>query len=99
LMERYLSAADEVSQVAVGDPAIGPSARTYHVRADTSQADHVEGLPLGTRGGLAARPTLPLDGEYIIKVKLLDTNLGSIRGLEYFQQLEIAMDGARVHLV
>ena len=46
-----------------------------------------------------ARPTLPLDGEYTIKVKLLQTNLGSVRGLEYPQQLEISVDGARVHLV
>jgi hypothetical protein len=99
LMERYLAAADEVSALAVGDPAIGPSARTYHVRGDQSQSDHVDGLPLGTRGGLLVRPTLPLDGEYVIKVKLLQTNLGSIRGLEYPQQLEIAVDGARVHLV
>jgi Protein of unknown function (DUF1592)/Protein of unknown function (DUF1588)/Protein of unknown function (DUF1587)/Protein of unknown function (DUF1585)/Protein of unknown function (DUF1595)/Planctomycete cytochrome C len=99
LMERYLAAADEVSALAVGDPAIGPSARTYHVRGDQSQSDHVDGLPLGTRGGLLVRPTLPLDGEYVVKVKLLQTNLGSIRGLEYPQQLEIMVDGARVHLV
>ena len=64
LMERYLSAADQVSALAVGDPAILPSSFTYHVRADTSQSEHVDGLPLGTRGGLLARPTLPLDGEY-----------------------------------
>ena len=99
LMERYLSAADQVSALAVGDPAILPALVTYHVRGDTSQSDHVDGLPLGTRGGLMARPTLPLDGEYTIKVKLLQTNLGSVRGLEYPQQLEISVDGARVHLV
>ena len=98
LMDRYLSAADEVSALAVGDPAIGPSARTYHVRGDTSQSDHVEGLPLGTRGGLLVHLTLPLDGDYVIRVKLLQTNLGSVRGLEYPQQLEVAVDGTRVHL-
>ena len=99
LMERYLSAADQVSALAVGDPTILPASFTYHVRSDTSQSDHVDGLPIGTRGGLMARPTLPLDGEYVIKVKLLQTNLGSVRGLEYPQQLEISVDGARVHLV
>jgi hypothetical protein len=98
LMERYLSAAGRISALAVGSPAIGPGSETFHIRGDASQTDHVEGLPLGTRGGLVARPTLPLDGEYVIKVKLLYTNLGSIRGLEYPQQLEIAVDGARVHL-
>jgi cytochrome c551/c552 len=99
LMERYLSAADQVSALAVGDPEILPNSLTYHVRADTSQSDHVDGLPLGTRGGLLVRPTLPLDGEYVLKVKLLQTNLGSVRGLEYPQQLEVSVDGVRVHLV
>jgi hypothetical protein len=49
-------------------------------------------------GGLVVHPTLPLDGEYVIKVKLLQTNLGSIRGLEFPDQLEILIDGERVHL-
>jgi hypothetical protein len=99
LMERYLSAAGDISAMAVGDPSILPSSRTYHVVPDTSQADHIEGLPLGTRGGLLARVTLPLSGDYLIKVKLLQTNLGSVRGLEYPQQVEISVDGVRVHLV
>src|SRR4051812_5570849 len=99
LMERYLSAAGDISATAVGDPSILPSSRTYHVVPDTSQADHIEGLPLGPRGGLVARVTLPLSGEYLIKVKLLQTNLGSVRGLEYPQQVEVSVDGVRVHLV
>jgi len=98
LVDRYLAAADQVSALAVGDRTIGPTMRTFHVRADASQSDHVDGLPLGTRGGIRAVATLPLDGEYQIKVKLLYTNLGSIRGLEYPQQLEIAIDGERLHL-
>jgi hypothetical protein len=42
--------------------------------------------------------TFPLDGEYVIKVKLLETNLGSIRGLENVHQLEVTVDGERVLL-
>ena len=42
--------------------------------------------------------TFPLDGEYVIKVKLLEINLGSIRGLEYQHQLEVTVDGERVLL-
>jgi hypothetical protein len=42
--------------------------------------------------------TFPLDGEYVIKVKLLEINLGSIRGLEYEHQLEVTVDGERVLL-
>jgi hypothetical protein len=45
-----------------------------------------------------ATHTFPLDGEYVIKVKLLEINLGSIRGLEYEHQLEVTIDGERVLL-
>ena len=99
LLEGYLTAAGRISALAVGDIALGPSSQTFHVRGDASQADHVEGLGLGTRGGLLAQPTLPLDGEYVIKVKLLQTNLGSVRGLQSEDQVEITVDGERVHLV
>jgi hypothetical protein len=98
LVEGYLTAAGRISAIAVGDPSIGPSSQTFHVRGDASQSEHVEGLGLGTRGGLLARATLPLDGEYVIKVKLLQTNLGSVRGLQSADQLEITVDGERVHL-
>jgi hypothetical protein len=45
-----------------------------------------------------ATHTFPLDGDYVIKVKLLETNLGSIRGVEYRNDLEITVDGERVLL-
>jgi uncharacterized protein DUF1587 len=80
LLEGYLTAAGRISALAVGDPSIGPTSQTFHVRGDASQTEHVEGLGLGTRGGLLGEPTLPLDGEYVINVK--QTNLGSVRGLE-----------------
>jgi hypothetical protein len=55
-------------------------------------------LPLGTIGGLMLHPILPLDGEYQFQVRLFRTNLGTMRGLEYPHQLEISVDGERVHL-
>ena len=98
LLERYLSAAAKISAVAVGAPAITASSETYRIRGDASQADEDGDLPFGTRGGLSALHTFPLDGDYVIKVKLLETNLGSIRGLEYEHHLEIAVDGERALL-
>ena len=98
LLEHYLSAARKISALAVGDLAIGPSTDTYRVRGDMSQDVHREGLPLGTRGGLQVRHTFPLDGEYVIKVKLLETTLASVRGLEYAHQLEVLLDGERIHV-
>ena len=98
LLESYLSAAAKISALAVGSPKITASSETYKVRGDMSQTEHLEGMPLGTRGGVSARHTFPLDGEYVIRVKLVETNLGTIRGLQDENQLEIAVGGQRVLL-
>ena len=99
LLESYLSAAGRISALAVGDPKTPPMGEVYRVRQDASQSRHVEGLPLGTVGGFVdPTATLPLDGEYQFQVKLFRTNLGTMRGLEFPHQLEISVDGQRVHL-
>lgn len=98
LLESYLSAAAKISALVVGSPKITANSETYRVRGDLSQNDHLEGLPLGTRGGVAAKHTFQLDGEYMFKVKLVETNLGTIRGLQDENQLEIAVEGQRVLL-
>ena len=98
LLERYLAAAGTISALAVGSPSIVAGSETYRIRGDASQTGQDEALPPGTRGGLMALHTFPLDGEYVIKVKLLEINLGSIRGLEYENQLEVTLDGERVLL-
>ena len=40
-----------------------PTEATYLAPGDTSQNQHVEGLPLGTRGGMIAHHDFPADGE------------------------------------
>ena len=97
LQERYLSAAARVSALAIGDPSRGPVAETYRVRQDLSQNQHIDGLPLGTVGGMAARHFFPLDGEYQFQIRLQQTNFGNLRGLDYPQQIELTIDGQRVH--
>jgi hypothetical protein len=98
LLERYLTAADRVSALAVGDPATAPGSETYYTRGDQSQSQQLEGLPLGTVGGIGVRHWFPLDGDYVFQVALTRTNLDAIRGLEHEHQLEIAVDGERVFL-
>ncbi len=93
LLERYLAAAGKISSLAVGDPDIGAAGETFRIRQDASQDIHIEGLPLGTVGGILARTTLPLDGTYDFSIKLFRTNLGVVRGLEYEHQLEYTVDG------
>jgi hypothetical protein len=98
LLESYLTAAERISALALGDGRTPPAGEVYRVRQDASQDRHVEGLPLGTIGGLLIETTLPVDGEYQFQVRLFRTNLGTMRGLEYEHQLEISVDGERVHL-
>jgi Protein of unknown function (DUF1592)/Protein of unknown function (DUF1588)/Protein of unknown function (DUF1587)/Protein of unknown function (DUF1585)/Protein of unknown function (DUF1595)/Planctomycete cytochrome C len=99
LMERYLSASWNISRAAVGNPGIAPSTVTYRVRPDLSQDQHIDGMPLGTRGGILIQHTFPLDGEYTIKVRLWRNTFDLMRGMEDPHDIEIAMDGARLQLV
>lgn len=98
LLERYMDAAGKVSALAVGDPDVGPSSETFRIRQDASQDIHLEGMPIGTIGGILAKVTLPLDGFYDLTVRMFRTNLGVTRGLEYEHQIEYTVDGTRVHL-
>jgi mono/diheme cytochrome c family protein len=98
LMEQYVSAAGKVSSLAVGDPDVSPAAEVYTTPQDASQDRHVEGLPFGTIGGILAKPTIQVAGEYELSATFFRTNLGVLRGLEYEHQLEYAVDGERVHL-
>ena len=98
LLERYMDAAGKVSALAVGDPDVGPSSEAFRIRQDASQDIHLEGMPIGTVGGIMAKVTLPLDGDYVFTVRMFRTNLGVTRGLEYEHQIEYAVDGKRVHV-
>jgi hypothetical protein len=98
LLERYLSAADLISSLALGDLAAQPLATTYRVKLDLSQDQHIEGLPLGTVGGLKVEHFFPLDGEYEFSANLLRTNLEYMRGIELPHQLEMSVDGQRIFL-
>jgi hypothetical protein len=99
LMERYLSASWNVSRMAVGNMKIAPSTVVYRVRPDLSQDQHLDGLPLGTRGGILEKHTFPLDGEYLIKVRLWRNTFDLLRGVEDPHTIEIAVDGERVQSV
>ena len=97
-VEQYLSAAGKIAALAVGDPDTGPAAQMFRIRQDASQDIPVVGMPLGTVGGGMARVVAPLDGEYRLDVTFFKSNLGAMKGLELEHELEIAVDGERVHL-
>ncbi len=99
LMERYLSASWNISREAVGDSRIAPVTATYRVRPDLSQDQHIDGLPLGTRGGILVQHTFPLDGEYVIKLRLWRNTFDLMRGMEDAHEIEINLDGVRIGAV
>ncbi len=70
LLEAYMTAATRISRMAVGFWK-SPTAAAYIAPPDSSQNEHIEGLPLGTRGGMAVRHTFPADGEYHFSVQNL----------------------------
>jgi len=99
LLQRYMSASWNISRLAIGNPSITADTSTYRAKPDLSQDGHIEGLPLGTRGGMIVRHNFQLDGEYDIKVRLWRATAEIIKGLEEPHQLEISVDGVRAKLV
>ncbi len=64
LIQGYVSAALKISRLAVGDKTMGPSQLTFTPPPGLAQDRHIEGLPLGTRGGMLIHHTFPVDAEY-----------------------------------
>jgi mono/diheme cytochrome c family protein len=67
-IEAYASAAAKISRIAVGDMSIGLDRVTYRAPSDLAQDVHLDGQPLGTRGGLIVRHQFPLDAEYDLEI-------------------------------
>jgi hypothetical protein len=78
---QYIDAARAIAQQAVGDLDAPPIATTYGDPANMvislppqgapgtgRQQHHVEGMPLGTRGGFVVEHDFPADGEYELTV-------------------------------
>ena len=95
LLERYMSAARKVSRLAIGDPAV--RAHLYRVPRTLVQDGRTdEDLPIGTRGGVAIRHYFPVDGEYLIKLRMKRNRIDEIRGLLHTYRIDVLIDGKRV---
>jgi hypothetical protein len=95
LMDRYISAAQKISRLAVGTPGRSPGGETMRIRADVTQEEHVEGLPIGTRGGALIPYTFPQDGEYEIQLRLARDRNEHLEGLQEPHELEVLLDRER----
>ncbi len=95
LLERYVGAAEKISRLAVGRVA-EPTGVTFRTDPDLTQEKHVEGLPLGTRGGLLATWNFPADGVYEFSVRLARDRNEHVEGLREPHDLELLIDRERI---
>ncbi|PYR70768.1 MAG: hypothetical protein DMG20_04620 [Acidobacteria bacterium] len=100
LVEAYVSAAQKISRLAIGQAAT-PSLTVYRTPEDTSQDYHIEGLPFGTRGGMLIRHVFPSDGEYQITITPIFGDNMSPQGFGSVpcEKLEVLLDGERIELL
>jgi hypothetical protein len=98
LLNRYLTAAETISRLAVGRPVQVPSEEVFRLRADVTQDVHIEGLPIGTRGGLAIRHDFPATGEYELRVRLMRDRNDEVESLNETHELEVLLDRQRMDL-
>lgn len=98
LLNRYVSAAQKISRLAIGRGLKSPGGNTFRIRADVTQDTHVEGSPLGTRGGAFIPYTFPQDGEYEVQVRLMRDRNDEVESLKEPHDLEVSLDRERVAL-
>src|SRR6185369_5736249 len=96
-LDAYIVAAQEVSTKALGGNATRTTSTVYRVAPGVARYQHVEGLPLGTRGGLLVEHLFPADGEYTFNITQSGNRGGGyISGLDTRQRLVMTVDGRRV---
>ncbi|PYS35612.1 MAG: hypothetical protein DMG14_26610, partial [Acidobacteria bacterium] len=99
LLERYVTAAQRISTLAVGNPKELPGTTEYSVSREFSQNAYIEGLPLGTRGGTVVRHTFPADGEYKLAARLfrgVEEGYTGVEGNDTPHTYVITIDGDEV---
>ncbi|MGW8368180.1 MAG: DUF1592 domain-containing protein [Gammaproteobacteria bacterium] len=100
LLERYLTVALRVADLAIGNPDAVVTATTYKIPMELTQDHHLEGLPLGTRGGTRVVHTFPADAEYIFAGRLVrgvEEGLFGIEGHDIPHEFLVMVDGEIVH--
>jgi hypothetical protein len=96
LLDRYITAAQKISRLAVGRVPKTPNSDTFRTQPDFTQEGHIEGLPLGTRGGLLIPYNFPGDGDYDIQVWLTRDRNEQVEGLREPHELEVLLDRKRM---
>jgi hypothetical protein len=100
VLEGYLRAASKISTLAVGDRTAGAAEATFKVPRTMSQLGHLEGAPIGTRGGIVVEHVFPADGEYVFRVMLHSIPTGQLYGsTARGEKIEFSVNGERKALL
>src|SRR5438093_8677614 len=89
LLNRYISAAQKISRLAVGSTQSSLQSDIINLPADLTQEDQLPGLPIGTRGGVSMSYTFAQDGEYDIQILLARDLAGTVSGLREARSHEL----------
>jgi hypothetical protein len=96
-LDQYIVAAHDVSVQAIGNNTPSAAPTVYRAPAENDQYRHVDGLPLGTRGGMVVEHLFPADGEYTFNINQGGSfGGGYITGLDSKQTLIMTIDGQQV---
>ncbi len=100
-LDAYLTAAGEISRLALGDPAAAAKETTYRVSRYAEQRERVPGAPVGTRGGVSVVHNFPADGEYVFRASFQHESTGNFFGstAPFDEHLEVSIDGERRALI
>jgi hypothetical protein len=93
-LDQYVAAARRAARLAVGE-SVPKVASVHYPQPKGNQNVHVDGLPLGTRGGMTFRHHFPSDGEYRFTIPDLGVDLYT-RAVETRHTLVMLIDGREV---
>lgn len=97
-LDQYIDAAHDVTVEAIGNPQAAVASVQVRAAAGTNQEEHIQGLPLGTRGGMLATHLFPSDGDYVFNInQSAGFGGGYIAGLDSPQHLIMTVDGQKVY--
>jgi mono/diheme cytochrome c family protein len=94
-LDQYVAASRVAAKMAVGEAKPKLTSAYYPQPLTADQPGHVDGLPLGTRGGMKFRHTFPADGEYRVSIGDLGIDLYT-RAVETRHTVIVLVDGHEV---
>ena len=92
LIQGYTNAAIKISRAAVGDMSASETTVVFQTPDKLAQDKHLEGMPLGSRGGVRIEHDFPLDGEYRFSVR---AGYALVRGAGV---IDVALDGRHIEV-